>query len=171
MSGTSYRAPWSTILKLVTALGLTVLVGIPLMALGAAPPLSGPLVLLIVGAPLAIVLICLLYTVRGYELAGSELLIHRLLWPTRVPLDGLKSVDFDPVLLRGSWRTFGNGGLFSFSGWFRNKRFGNYRAYMTNHATAVILGFGDRTIVVSPERPRDFVAALERRLQLRSPGR
>lgn len=150
-------------LVLVSVLGSTVLLGLPLMALAAVPRLPLGLALLVIGLPLTIVVACLAFTVRGYDLASGELVIRRGIGATRFPLDGLRSVDHDPEALRGSWRTFGNGGLFSFSGWFRNKRLGNYRAFVTDHARAVILTWRDHTIVISPDRPEDFVEALERR--------
>ena len=163
MSNDRYGAPWSRMLVLVSILATTILLGLPLLAVGSAPPLPLGLALMVIGLPLGILLGCLAFTVRGYELASGELLIYRGLGSTRYPLDGLRSAEHDPDALRGSWRTFGNGGLFSFSGWFRNKRLGNYRAFVTDHARAVILTWGDRTIVVSPDRPEAFVAALDRR--------
>ncbi len=161
--GDAFAAPWSRLLKSISVLGTILLAGIPLLILRVAPPLPGGLTMAVAGLPLAILAACLIYTVRGYELAGGELLIHRLLWPTRVSLDGLRSVELDPEALQGSLRLFGNGGLFSFSGWFRNKSLGVYRAYVTDHRRAVILTWDERRIVVSPEPPERFVEALRRR--------
>ena len=126
--------------------------------------ISAPLVSLILGLPLLVVFGSLLFTIRGYEVEGGELLVHRLLWATRISLDGLRGAKHDPAALRGSIRLFGNGGLFSFSGLFRNKRLGRYRAYVTDWSLSVILAWDERKIVVSPDRPDAFVNALERRL-------
>jgi hypothetical protein len=54
----------------------------------------------------------------------------------------------------------GNGGFFAFTGYFRNKELGAYRAFMTDRRLAVVLRFPDRVIVVSPDRPEDFVSAI-----------
>ena len=109
-------------------------------------------------AVLAVPVVAALFSVRGYALKPDTLLVKRLLWNTEVPLRGLRSADADPTLLAGSWRTFGNGGFFSFSGWFYNKALGKYRAFVTNHDDTVVLRFSDRTVVVSPSPADEFAA-------------
>lgn len=59
--------------------------------------------------------------------------------------------------MRASLRTFGNGGGFSFTGRYWNKRLGSYRAFVTNPARSVVLRWQDRTVVVSPASPEEFV--------------
>lgn len=112
--------------------------------------------------PLAIILLCALFVVRGYSIANDALLIHRLFWKTRVSLSGLQSVKFDSDATRRSIRTLGNGGFFAFTGYFRNVELGTYRAFMTDRRRAVVLRFPDRVIVVSPDRPEEFVRAISR---------
>jgi hypothetical protein len=110
--------------------------------------------------PLAIILVCALFVVRGYSITNNALLIDRLLWPTRISLDGLQEIYFDPDATRGSVRTFGNGGFFSFTGRFRNKQLGSYRAFMTDRRRTVVLRFSDSVAVISPDQPEDFVKTL-----------
>ena len=110
--------------------------------------------------PLAIILICALFTVHGYSITNDTILVERLFWTTRVPLNALKSVVFDPDATRRSIRIFGNGGFFSFTGYFRNKELGSYRAFMTDRRRAVVLRFLDQVVVVSPDRPQDFVETI-----------
>ncbi len=71
--------------------------------------------------------------------------------------DGLTQA---PTAMAGSLRIAGNGGLFSFTGWFWSRRLGRYRAFVTDPARSVVLKFSDRTVVVSPDVPEEFVAAL-----------
>jgi hypothetical protein len=52
---------------------------------------------------------------------------------------------------------FGNGGLFSFTGLFRNRSLGTYRAFLTDLHRTVVLHFSKRTVVLSPSAPDDFV--------------
>jgi hypothetical protein len=59
--------------------------------------------------------------------------------------------------MRGSIRTFGNGGAFSFSGVYYNKRLGSYRAFVTDPRRAVVLRYATRKVVLSPAVPEDFV--------------
>jgi Bacterial PH domain len=96
----------------------------------------------------------------GCAITNDTILVERLFWTTRVPLNGLKSVVFDPDATRRSIRIFGNGGFFSFTGYFRNKELGSYRAFMTDRRRAVVLRFLDRVVVVSPDRPQDFVETI-----------
>jgi Bacterial PH domain len=107
--------------------------------------------------PLTIIFICALFAVRGYSIANDTLLVDRLFWTTRLSLSELQSVKFDPDATRRSIRTFGNGGFFSFTGYFRNKELGFYRAFMTDRRRAVVLRFSTSVIVISPDRPEDFV--------------
>jgi hypothetical protein len=77
-----------------------------------------------------------------------------------VPLAGLQKVEQEPQAMHRSLRLLGNGGAFSISGWFWNKRLGTYRAFVTDLNRCVVLRFHDRRVVLSPDRPEAFVAAL-----------
>jgi hypothetical protein len=101
-----------------------------------------------------------LFVVRSYAIEFNELLIRRLLWTTRLPLAGLQSAEAVPDAMRGSLRLFGNGGMFSITGLFRNRALGNYRAFVTDLKKTVVLRFPKRTVVVSPENPEQFVAEI-----------
>ena len=83
--------------------------------------------------------------------------MHRLLWSTVLPRIGLESAQVEPDAMRGSLRTFGNGGAFSFTGFYYNKRLGSYRAYVTDPRRAVVLRYANRRVVLSPDAPEDFV--------------
>jgi Bacterial PH domain len=110
--------------------------------------------------PLAIVCGGALFTIRGYAVTADALLVRRLWWATRLPLAGLCSAAFEPDAMRRSLRLCGNGGLFSFSGLFRNKTLGNYRAFVTDPRRVVVLRFATRTVVVSPSEPEEFVRCI-----------
>jgi hypothetical protein len=110
--------------------------------------------------PLALVLGAALFTIRGYTIERDSILVHRLLWATRLPRTGLQSATYDPALISGGMRIFGNGGFFSFTGFFRNKQLGTYRAYITDPARAVVLKYGDRVVVVSPGDPDKFASSV-----------
>jgi hypothetical protein len=159
---THFRAPWSKSLIVASTFATLVCLGVsyalwtlPLRG-GSAESLRFWLVLL----PLAVILICTLFTVRGYSISNRELEIRRLLWTTRLSLHGLQGAYFDPNATHRSIRTFGNGGFFSFSGHFRNKELGSYRAFMTDRRRAVVLRFPSSVIVISPEPPENFVSTI-----------
>ncbi len=145
-----YTAPWSTSLIVVSSLATLICVGVAISVAWSGRAWIALLPLGIIGGGI-------LFTIRGYTVTPDTLLIHRLLWRTRLPLAGLHSAQVEPEAMRRSIRTFGNGGLYSFTGWFRNTALGAYRAFVTDPHRTVVLHFPTRTVVVSPSAPEDFV--------------
>lgn len=150
------RAPWGTPLIVISILTTILCVGIPVAMLWNDPGIPPWLAAL----PLAIIAGSAPFTIRGYGLTADAVWVRRLCWTTRLPLDGLQSAEFIPNAMRRSLRTCGNGGLFSFTGYYRNKQLGGYRAYVTDLQRTVVLRFPTRTIVVSPADPERFVSEL-----------
>lgn len=150
-------APWSTTLKVVSALTTVLIVGIaialPLISRAPAAWLLAIGLLLLAITPLPFVVI-------RYDIQDHTLRIRRLLWHTVINLHELQSVDADPKLISGSLRIFGNGGMFSFTGWYSNKRLGRYRAFVTDWQHATLLEWPTRKIVLSPANPASFMQAL-----------
>lgn len=114
--------------------------------------------------PLLLPFTALPFMVRGYRIIPGELMVRRLLWETDIPLAGLAAAEREPEIMKGCLRLCGNGGLFSFTGWFWNRKHGMFRVFATNTRDMVALKIGRKTIVVSPDRPAEFIAALEERI-------
>lgn len=157
MNSLTFRAPWGKPLRWMSVFSVALLMGIfiALWALDKSPGSRFALLLL----P-GILVVTALFVIREYTLEPTELLVRRLLWTTRLPLAGLKSAVFQPQAMRGSIRLFGNGGMFSFTGWYRNRALGIYRAFVTDLNQTVVLKFEKRTIILSPENPERFVAEI-----------
>ncbi len=156
-----YAAPWSTSLVVISSLTTAICLGVAAGAWWEAAVRPHPPVLHWVPfLPLLILFACGLCTIRGYTITSDSILVHRLLHTTALPLAGLESASVEPDAMRGSIRTFGNGGAFSFSGFYYNKRLGRYRAYVTDPRRAVVLRYPNRRIVLSPDKPEDFVSDL-----------
>lgn len=156
-------ARWSTLLKSVSIVTSLLLVGAGCVLVWAVPTIGDSHFLSeLVGASLPVIaLIALLFVVINYEIDGRQLRVRRLLWHTRIDLAALLGVEADPAASQGSVRTGGNGGLFSFSGYFHSARLGSYEAYVTDWKNAVVVRLRGRTIVVSPADPAAFVTALQ----------
>lgn len=156
-----YEAPWSTSL-IVISIGTTVFcLGISAVLWWQGATQYSPIPLRWLALPpLAILCGTALFTIRGYSLSSDSILVHRLLWSTALSRTGLESAEVEPDAMRGSLRTFGNGGAFSFTGFYRNKRLGGYRAYVTDLRRTVVLRYANRRVVLSPATPEDFVADL-----------
>lgn len=152
-----YAAPWGKPLILISTLATLLCGGMAIgFLLGDPPPLRWVAVL-----PLAIVGGSALFTIRGYTLKTHALYVQRLFWQTRLSLADLQSATLEPNVMAGSIRLVGNGGLFSFTGLFRNKTLGNYRALVTDLQQTVVLRFAQSTVVISPAMPASFVAELQ----------
>ena len=153
-----YEAPWSTSLIITSVFTTVICLGVSggaawETATGHQPAALRWVVLL----PLIILFGCALFTVRGYEITSDAILVQRLLWSTALPRAGLESARVEPEIMRGSLRTFGSGGAFSFTGFYYNKRLGSYRAYVTDPRRPVVLRYASRRVVLSPAAPEDFV--------------
>ncbi|MBD8899782.1 PH domain-containing protein [Rhodanobacter sp. DHG33] len=157
-------APWGGFLKGISVAVTLLLLGISLLLAFVTPihAHAPPSLHRAVSAlPLIILLAAALFVVRGYELRDGVLQVYRLCWVTRVALGELREATIDPQAGSGSLRLVGNGGLFSFSGWFRNAKLGRYRAFVTDWQQAVVLRTSTCTVVLSPANPAGFVRDLQ----------
>src|SRR5579872_4246898 len=151
-----YQAPWSKLLILISLLAtvLCLAVAVFVARLGGRAPTW------VAVLPLVIVIGSALFTIRGYTVTPDAIMVQRLLWTTRLPLAGLQSARYEPEAMRRSVRLFGNGGLFSFTGFYYNKLLGTYRAFVTDPRRAVVLRYPKRTFVLTPSAPEDFIHSL-----------
>ncbi len=158
-------APWPTFLKLTSWIATAFLAAASYVLFQSIPqgtraPFAETFGTLMAFVPFLIALIALLFVVTGYEVDGAELRVQRLLWSTRVPLEGLSRAWHDPEALKGSIRIFGNGGLYSVTGLFQSPRLGRDRVFVTDPARAVVLKLPARTVVISPADPAAFLQVL-----------
>ena len=146
-----YKAHWGIPLVVSSSLLTVLLLGVAFVAFWH----GGHSLWLGLGL-LALVAGCALCAIRGYTVTPDAILVHRLIWTTRLPLAGLQSAQFQPNVMRWSVRTFGNGGFFSFTGFYWNKPLGAYRAFVTDTRQTVVLRYDRRTVVLSPASPEEF---------------
>jgi hypothetical protein len=156
MSVSTYKAPWSRTLVLMSGFTALLLMGVAIVVyLNANQVFISWILFLVVGSGA-------LFTIRGYSLTRDDVLVRRLFWSTRLSLRELASARFEPDVMTGSIRLFGNGGLFSFTGLFRNRVLGSYRAFVTDPHRTVVLRFPRRVVVLSPGEPDAFVEQIRR---------
>jgi hypothetical protein len=157
------RAPWGRSLRAVSFLATALLLGIALLEAFAIPRhlLGGWPWAAATFLPLLILFASLLFAVRSYSLENNMLRVRRLFWHTDISLNSLTSAWASPEAMSGSLRLFGNGGLYSITGIFRNARLGTYRAFATDPRCAVVLELSPRKVVITPEDPDSFVRHLQ----------
>lgn len=159
---TEFPAPFSRLLWITSGVASAILIlvaGAGVIALPSTAP--GPARALLTGLPVLIMAGTLPFAVRRYRILPGVIEIQRLGWITRLDLAGFKSADVDRTAMRQSIRLAGNGGLYSFTGWFWNQRLGKFRALVSDPDRTVVLRFDDRTVVISPDSPEEFVRTLK----------
>jgi hypothetical protein len=161
----SFSAPMgrSTIqMTLFAAIVLLFAGGLPLF-LGLKRENGGRRVLIYSGL---IVLLCLPATVflkvRDYEVTASEVVVRYGFMTRSFPLAQIEEVTHQPNALRGARRDAGNGGMWSFLGWFSNRELGKIRAYVSDLDRTVVLKMPKYNLVVSPSAPAEFVQAVQK---------
>lgn len=113
--------------------------------------------------PGLIVLLILLSPIR-YEIGTESVRVRRPLSTVSIPLERITAVRFveGRDVFRRAVRTLGSGGAFGFFGRYRSPQMGDFIAYATRTDRVVVLTIQDgETVVVSPESPELFVAAVD----------
>lgn len=166
-----FAAPAGTRIKVVTWVSLGIVAGFVVFNIALAqhlparkfwPVTLAPLTGLVILAP-----VWVFARIKGYRLAAGELVVVRVKRANRFALAGLTAVEQDPQAMKGALKTIGNDGLGAITGRFRSKRLGKFEGLLTDPGLAVVLRWPERTLVVSPERPGDFVAEVRARARLR----
>jgi hypothetical protein len=165
----AFAAAWDRKLTLLTwvagGLVAAVTLAVGVRALNAAAgPLTRAALLAAALAPLGALILAALLAPRGYCIEASALRIERRLGSIVIPLASIRKVEPLPAeKLAGVWRVFGTAGFFGYFGRFRNRPLGSFRMYATRSHGYVLVA-ADRPVVLTPDRPVEFVAELRRRL-------
>ena len=113
---------------------------------------------------IALIVVLLLFSIRGYSIANGQLLVRRLGWSNKFNLEEVTAISYEPHAMMGSMRLFGNGGFMGYTGWFQNSILGMYRAFVTDGKNTVVVYLKNKTIVVSPAQPAEFVTFVQEAL-------
>jgi hypothetical protein len=121
-------------------------------------------------APIFTTSICVLiylisYALRPlrYSITGDEVIVHRLFRNVHIKIPDVTQVSAIPRReIFGSFRAFGVGGLFGYTGSFVNASVGRMSWYATNLNKAVLIVTGtDKRIILTPEEREQFIATLK----------
>jgi hypothetical protein len=152
-------APMSLSIRIVTSLVIAIVIATVATAVVASPRHPGVWFI-----PVFLALVCFgcyLFAPVGYALEGDRLIVrshvHRRTFGPVV-----RVARMQPAIKWNMWlgvRLFGNGGLFAGTGIYWNRLFGIFRAYVTSarKADLVLVETTGRKILISPERPDEFV--------------
>lgn len=159
----TFAAPWGKALKGITAFVLALFAaiivsdGFIFRSIKGLPHWMWPTS---AGLLIVALLVCVPFVIRSYTITHEGILIRRLWWNTVLPRDTLVSAEVVPNAMSKSLRTCGNGGLFSFTGFYWSKQIGHYKAYVNDLNRTVVVRTKKRTAVLSPDDPQAFAAAV-----------
>jgi len=100
-----------------------------------------------------------LFAVLRYEIDEGGLHVVRPVGRRRIAKT-ISRVAVDDDALKGGIRTFGNGGLFSYNGWYWLPKYGHCRLWVTDRRSLVVLHGERGCALVSPARRDAFIAAV-----------
>lgn len=146
-----FTASYDLTAKVISVLAITALAAVAIATHSAVAATISALILLVTYA----------YSPRGYVVAEHSVNVERLVGNVKVPLESVRetraatSEDF-----RGTFRLWGNGGLFGYYGWFQTSTLGRSLWYVTNRRNAVIVATDARTTLFSPDDVEGFLAAI-----------
>jgi hypothetical protein len=166
-----FKAPWGRTLFIASAFTTLVMLGTACLLIlnrqipwFVSLPLPTDSLGIVIAAVLLIPLGALPFIIRGYVLTKDGILIKRLWWNTVLPFAEMRSIEVEPLALSHSFRTCGNGGLYSFTGFYWSSQLGHFRAYVTDLNRTVIVHMRNRTAVLSPDDPAAFARSVSSHL-------
>lgn len=147
--------------KIITVIMLLVLVGLlyPVLKEGKT---GGSIASAIIDSLLFFITVfCYYFSTSGYRITNDKLIIERPVGKKIISLKNLQDIYSYQKIEKGfTIRTFGNGGLFGYFGYFNNDEIGRFKLYSTKGSAFVILDFGKEKIGISPDDP-EFIEALK----------
>ncbi len=125
---------------------------------------SGKQISLLIGPGLAPVILIGLITAMYYlkpiavTIGNNAITIDRKWYPVTIDFSDIKSIRIvEKEEMKGVIRTFGNGGLFGYTGSYYNKKMGSMRWYCTQRCNFIMIETSGNKIIITPDSPMDFM--------------
>ena len=116
---------------------------------------------LFIGPVIIFVLMIAMYLLSplSVEITNTGLIIHRKIYSRNILFKDIESIRMaEPDEMNGTIRTFGNGGLFGYTGMYWNKKLGSMRWYCSQRKNYILIDKeGNKRIVITPDDPDDFI--------------
>lgn len=107
----------------------------------------------------------MMYLLRttGISVTGDAIMIERKIKPVTIPFSDIKEIkNVSKEEMGRVIRTFGNGGLFGYTGMYYSKKQGSMMWYCTRLGNYVIIETRDgKKVVISPDNPQELVRAVK----------
>jgi hypothetical protein len=119
-------------------------------------------------APAAFILLSLdisMYLLKplSVNVAADAIVVDRKIKPVQISFTDIKEIRLvEPSDMRMSIRTFGNGGVFGYTGLYYNRKMGSMRWYCTQRKNYVLIATTKgKKMIVTPDEPGAFMNELE----------
>lgn len=153
-----FNAPWSDTLRMMSLGGSVLVLGVAALAMRKRSAWLRGTVLLVAAAFLVA---SWGFAPSGYRVEAQALTVERPLGDVVIARAAVKSArSFEEADSEGMSRTGGNGGLFGYYGKFKSDRLGEHTWYVTDTGRRVVVETQDGAVVVSPDDPAKFIAAV-----------
>ena len=102
-----------------------------------------------------------IYSPQGYEITLDSIQIVRKINRFHIQRNEILSITpLSADELGRAWRTFGNGGMFGYTGWFRSAKQGSMRWFVSQRKNYVcILTTNHKKYILSPDDVEGFIKA------------
>lgn len=155
-----FKATLSNTVKVITTAAL-LLTGVAMYTILNSPELTVAYRAILIST-FTIVLVCTyLFSVTDYTVEADRVIINRPLYNATIKRSDIaESRVLTDEEMKWSIRTFGVGGLFGYLGKFTNSNIGSMTWYATRRGNYILLVAGGKKIVLTPDEPEAFIAAL-----------
>ncbi|WP_298062614.1 PH domain-containing protein [uncultured Rikenella sp.] len=149
---------WETQTIVITILCIVVLVGVWAVVVAVNSHAAGWLKWVLGIVCLGAIPVSAAYLPRSLSVADRKITLRRLVGRIDIPLDEVVVVrKIEPMMLDGSSRVFGSGGLFGYLGRFRNRRLGTYSMWITEQQNLLLVETVQRRWVFNCRRADEFI--------------
>jgi hypothetical protein len=155
-----FKATLSNTVKVITTISF-LLVPVAVYTIMTSPELTTAYRAVLITTFAGLLVVTYLYSITGYTVDTDFVIVNRPLYNVKIKRSDITEhrVLTDEEM-KWSIRTFGVGGLFGYLGRFTNSNIGSMTWYATRRGNYVLLVAGGKKIVLTPDEPQAFIAAL-----------
>jgi hypothetical protein len=154
-----FNAPWSDTLRMMSVGGSVLLMGAAALATRKRAAWLRVTVLVVA---VGFLVGSWGFAPSGYRVEDKTVTVKRLFGDVVIERGAVTGVrPFEDSDGEGMMRTAGNGGLFGYYGKYKSDRLGEHRWYVTHMARRVVVETRDGAVVMSPDDPARFIAAVK----------
>ena len=116
--------------------------------------------IVVVGGGIAVLIVATyLLRPRAIFIDNNGLTIDRMVKPVKITFADIKLIRaLNAEEMKWSLRTFGNGGMFGYTGKYYNRTLGSMTWYVTQRKNYILIEKLDgKKIIITPDHPQDFL--------------